>query len=73
VVWAWSNYFTNKNSKALLFRNKVIAHNEKNLTMRWDEIDKDIEILVKIWSLVVSWSSFGLFDPFRTPSRHFQG
>jgi len=66
-------YFTNKNSKALLFRNKVIAHNEKNLTIRWDEIDKDIEILVRIWSLVVSWSSFGLFDPFRTPEQAFSG
>ena len=68
-----SGHFTNENSKALLFRNTVIAHNEKNPTMRWDEIDKDIEILVRIWSLIVSWSSYGLFDPLRTSEQAFSG
>jgi hypothetical protein len=68
-----SGYFTNKHSKAFRFRNTVIAHNEKNLTIKWELIDKDINILVRIWSLIVSWSSFGLFAPFRTAEQAFAG
>lgn len=68
-----SGHFKKENSKTISFRNTVIAHNEKNLTIKWGEIDKDIEILVRIWSLIVSWSSFGLFDPFRTSEQAFSG
>jgi len=66
-------HFTNENSKAFMFRNKVIAHNEWSPTIEWSEIDKDIEILVRIWSLIVSWSSFGRFKPFRTADHAFSG
>jgi hypothetical protein len=65
--------FTNDNSKAILFRNTTIAHNEKNTILKWDEIDLDIEILVRIWSIIGSWSSFGLYDPFRTAEQAFSG
>ncbi|MDD2466037.1 MAG: hypothetical protein PHI97_18725 [Desulfobulbus sp.] len=68
-----SGYFTNENSPAFMFRNTAIAHNEKNPTITWDLIDKDINILVRIWSLIVSWSSYGLFDPFRTAEQSFAG
>jgi hypothetical protein len=46
-----------------MFRNKVIAHNEWSSTIPWLEIDKDIERLVRIWSLIVSWASYGRFEP----------
>jgi hypothetical protein len=68
-----TGHFTNENSKAFMFRNKVIAHNEWSPTIPWLEIDKDIEILVRIWSLVVSWASFGRFEPFRTDDQAFAG
>ncbi|MBK8814562.1 MAG: hypothetical protein IPN42_03195 [Methylococcaceae bacterium] len=70
-----SGFFTKKNSKAYEFRHKVIAHNEKNLTIKWDEIDKDIEILVRIWSLIVSWSSYrpDFSIKFRTPEQALSG
>jgi len=68
-----TGHFTNVNSKALMFRNKVIAHNEWSPTIKWSEIDKDIEILVRIWSLIASWSSFGRFEPFRTGDQAFSG
>jgi hypothetical protein len=65
--------FTNANSKAMLFRNTTIAHNEKNTTLHWSEIDADIHVLVRIWSIIGAWSSFGLYDPFRTPEQAFSG
>ena len=68
-----TNRFTNRNSKAILFRNTTIAHNEKNTVVRWDEIDKDIEILVRIWSIIGAWSSFGLYQPFRTADQALSG
>jgi len=39
----------------------------------WDEIDKDIEILVRIWSIIGAWSSFGLYQPFRTADQALSG
>jgi hypothetical protein len=70
-----NGFFHHDNSKAIEFRNTVIAHNQKSLTMQWDEIDKDIEILVRIWSLIVSWSSHrpDLSLRFRTPEHAFSG
>jgi hypothetical protein len=65
--------FSNKNSKATLYRNKVIAHNEKSISLEWDDIDKDIKILIRIWSILVSWASFGLGQPFRTNEQAFSG
>lgn len=68
-----AGYFTNENSKAILFRNKVIAHNEQSPSVAWSEIDRDIATLVRIWSLIVSWSSFGRFAAFRTAEQAFSG
>lgn len=68
-----SGQFTNEGSRAILFRNTVIAHNEKSLQIEWDEIDKDIETLVRLWSLIVTWSSFGVLNPFRQPNQVFAG
>ncbi|HEM7567120.1 TPA: hypothetical protein U2J78_004986 [Serratia marcescens] len=68
-----SGRFTNKNSQALLYRNKLISHNEAMPVVKWDEIDKDFAFLIRMWSLLVSWSSFGLFQPFRDSNQVFQG
>lgn len=68
-----NGYFTNQKSQALHFRNTVISHNEKNLTIEWEVIDKDIEILVRIWSILVSWCTWGLVEPFRKSEHTFSG
>ncbi|TLF45429.1 hypothetical protein FEI13_18230 [Halomonas urmiana] len=70
---AKSGRFTNENSQALLFRNKLISHNEAMPVVKWDEVDKDFAFLIRMWSLLVSWSSFGLFQPFRTGDQAFEG
>ena len=68
-----SGHFTNENSKALLFRNKLISHNEAMPIVKWDEVDNDLSLLIRMWSLLVAWSSFGLFQPFRTDEQAFMG
>ncbi len=70
---AVSGRFTNKNSQALLFRNKLISHNEAMPVVKWDEVDKDFALLIRMWSLLVSWSSFGIVQPFRSGEQAFQG
>jgi hypothetical protein len=65
--------FTNNQSNTILFRNKVIAHNESMPNTTWDDFDQDLKILVRIWSLLVSWSSFGIIEPFRTHDEAFSG
>jgi hypothetical protein len=65
--------FTDENSMAMKFRNTVIAHNQRSLALAWDEIDKDIKVLVRIWSILVSWSSFGIIAPFRSGQQAFSG
>ena len=65
--------FTDENSRAIKFRNTVIAHNQKSLALAWDEIDNDIKVLVRIWSILVSWSSFGIMAPFRSAEQAFSG
>lgn len=66
-------YFTNGNSHTIHFRNKVIAHNEKSPIMEWHHLDNDIKLLVRIWSLIVSWCSFGIMNPFTESSIAFSG
>lgn len=68
-----SGRFTNESSQALLFRNKLISHNETVPVISWDEVDNDFALLIRMWSLLVSWSSFGIFQPFRTGEQVFQG
>lgn len=65
--------FTDENSRAMKFRNTVIAHNQKSLALAWDEVDKDVQVLVRIWSILVSWSSFGIIAPFRSAEQAFAG
>ncbi|MDR2220360.1 MAG: hypothetical protein LBE24_07250, partial [Methylobacillus sp.] len=68
-----SNRLTKSRSKALQFRHKVIAHNEKNLNLSWDDIDPDIQMLVRIWALIVSWCSYGVLPPFYRSKDIFAG
>jgi len=68
-----SGHFTNENSKTLLYRNKLIAHNESMPIVKWDEVDEDLAILIRMWSLLIAWSSFGIFNPFRTDKQAFLG
>ncbi|WP_126454374.1 hypothetical protein [Sulfuriflexus mobilis] len=58
-------HFSNLNSKAMLYRNKVIAHNESSPRVEWYDVDKDIELLCRIWGLITMWSSLGVVEPFR--------
>jgi hypothetical protein len=66
-------HFTNRNSKSLLFRNKAISHNESSPVLEWSEIDKDIELLSRVWSLITMWSSVGIIEPFRSSDAAFSG
>lgn len=54
-------------------RNKVIAHNEKNLKHEWDDLDSEIRKIVRIWAIVISWSSFGIIYPFHKSDQALQG
>lgn len=65
--------FTNENSQAMKYRNKVIAHNESLPRMEWDELDKDIQLISRMWALITMWSSFGLVEPFRRAEHAFSG
>ncbi len=65
--------FTNENSQAMLYRNKVIAHNESLPRMEWSELDKDIELILRMWSLITMWSSIGIIGAFRESSQVFSG
>ncbi|NUU38176.1 hypothetical protein [Pseudomonas sp. C2B4] len=68
-----TGYFDNKNSKTFNYRNKSIAHNEHSPEITWDDLDPDMRILVRSWSLLVAWSSFGILNPFRTNKEAFGG
>lgn len=65
--------FSNTNSQSILYRNKVIAHNESMPNIEWTEIDKDIKLICRIWALITMWSSFGIFNPYRDSSQVFSG
>lgn len=65
--------FTNSNSQAMFYRNKVVAHNESLPRMEWFELDKDVELILRMWSLITMWSSFGLMEPFRQKEQVFSG
>lgn len=65
--------FTNNNSKAMLFRNKFVSHNEAAPKVVWEDIDNDISVIIRMWSLLVSWSSFGIVQPFRGDRYIFRG
>ncbi len=67
------NLFSNQNSVAMRYRNKVIAHNEHNLRYSWNEIENDLQIISRIWSLLVMWSSSGIMTPFRHRTQVFRG
>lgn len=66
-------YFTNEKSKALNYRNKNIAHNESKPRLKWPEIDKDIRILTRVWSLINMWCTIGIMNPFKESHVIFQG
>lgn len=68
-----SGLFTNENSKTLLFRNKLISHNEAMPIVQWSDVDNDLRVLIRMWSLLVSWSSLGLFQPFRADEQALLG
>lgn len=68
-----SRRFSNQGSKAIAFRNKVIAHNEKSIAADLDHLDKDIQLLTRIWSFIITWSSFGLMFPWRDKEQAFSG
>lgn len=66
-----SDRFSNKGSKALLFRNKVVAHNEKSIDADLTHLDEDIRILIRVWSIITMWSAFPMMFPFRENGQAF--
>jgi hypothetical protein len=68
-----TGYFDNKNSKDFNCRDKSMAHNERSPKITWDDLDLDIKILVRSWSLMVVWSSFGMLNPFKLTQEVFGG
>lgn len=64
---------TSKNSKALEFRNKVVAHNERSHGINLTDLDKDLQLIARVWSIIVTWSSFGIVLPWRENEAAFQG
>ncbi|MFJ7313434.1 hypothetical protein ACIQVE_11790 [Pseudomonas sp. NPDC098747] len=68
-----TGYFDNSNSKAFNYRNKSIAHNEHSPEITWNDLDPDLKILVRAWSLLVAWSSFGILNPFKRNQEIFNG
>ncbi len=65
--------FSNEKSEAIRFRNKVIAHNEKSHSADLSNLDNDIQILARIWSVITTWSSFGVIEPWRDAQTTFSG
>lgn len=61
------------NTPAINFRNKSIGHNEARPQINWDVVDDDIKILVRSWSILVSWTSFGVLTPFIDDVQSFSG
>ncbi|WP_040576145.1 hypothetical protein [Methylophaga thalassica] len=66
-------HFNNKNSKALFFRNKTVAHNELSPKIDWNDVDKDIHLLSRIWSVLSMWSSHGNIGLFYDSKAAFLG
>lgn len=66
-------HFTNENSRAVLFRNKAISHNEQSPRLDWDDLDRDIRLLSRIWGLLTMWASFPVVEPFLSGERAFSG
>lgn len=66
-----SSRFSNQGSKAMFFRNKVIAHNEKSIDADLKHLDEDIQILIRTWSLITMWSAFPMMFPFRDNKQAF--
>lgn len=66
-----SSRFSNQGSKAMFFRNKVVAHNEKSVDADLKHLDEDIRILTRVWSLITMWSTFPMMFPFRENSQAF--
>ena len=64
--------FHKNNSKATAYRHKVISHNELSASIDWAELDKDIALLSRKWSLLTQWTGPVLL-PFRDDSVQFQG
>jgi hypothetical protein len=68
-----TGHFVNANSKAFNYRNKSVAHNEHSPTITWEDFDPDLKILVRTWSLLVAWCSFGIIAPFKERRQIFDG
>jgi len=68
-----SKRFSNEESKAMFFRNKVISHNERSCAVDFDALDNDILFLFRAWSIITIWSSLPILFPFRENEQVFLG
>lgn len=62
-----------RNSCSLRFRHQVIAHNENLHMLSWDKFDNEFKTIIRIWSIIVGWCSFGIVDPFSSTEFAFSG
>ena len=65
--------FTNRESPALRFRNKAIAHNEATPRIEWESVDADIQVLARVWAILTVWSEGPVLFPFRDSQQVFLG
>ena len=65
--------FTNVTSPVSRFRNKTIAHNETVLDLRWSDVDQEIKLLSRIWSVFSTWCAFRQAYPFSSGTEMFAG
>ncbi|MBO6580724.1 MAG: hypothetical protein JJ871_06495 [Thalassospira sp.] len=68
-----NTYFSNESSKAIRFRNKTIAHNEATFIPSWSDLDNDIKILARVWSVLSIWCAFPQPSPFNDSKQMFSG
>ena len=68
-----SSHFQNEKSNAFRFRNKVIAHNETSGGANWEDLDNDLCIITRVWSIILKWTGDFYPIPFRTEEIDFSG
>ena len=66
-----SKRFSGSESKAMNFRHSVVAHNAKSMDADLEHLDNDIKLLARAWSIITTWSSFGLIEPWQDEKRVF--
>lgn len=57
--------FEREQSNSMLFRHTVIAHNERSAGANLKDLDNDIKLLIRAWSVVSIWVDHPMLFPWR--------